>query len=235
MSRDGHSLGAAERRSKMNLLRTGLAVAGFIVIGAGHAVADGCPRGTVPYRETTEGNGIIVHCRCSQSGLVYYNNKCRAEHEAEGLLMNKIRNAAEGANRAMQTWACERPIAERNMLQSHVKTASAALFLAAVTENPAPILTEGFHLAIDRIELDVQAVTCTTNEDVRVACQNFKVFLKTVKDARRELASIRKPEASIGPAEPTIGPLPPRDVSMWADPSDPNLDAFCQPLLRVRP
>jgi hypothetical protein len=219
----------------MNRLRTGLAVAGFIVIGAGHAGADGCPRGTVPFRATTEGNVTIVRCHCSQSGFVYYNNKCRAEHEAEGLLMNKIRNAAEGANRTMQTWACEQSGALGSMFQSHVKSASGALFLAAVTENPGPILAESFRVAIDDIELDVQAVTCTTNEDVRAACQNFKVFLKTVMDARRELASIRKPEASIGPAEPTIGPLPPRDASMWADPSDPNLDAFCQPLLRVRP
>jgi hypothetical protein len=220
----------------MNPLRTGLAVAGLIVIGAGHAVADGCPQGTVPYRETTQGNGIIVHCRCSQSGLVYYNNKCRAEHEAEGLLMNKIRNAAEGANRTMQTLACEQYGALGSMLQSHVKSASGALFRAYVAKSPGPVVSESFGVAIDAIELDVKALTCTTNEDARAACQNFKVFLKTLKDARRELASIHKlRQTSIGPAGPEIGPLPPRDVSMWADPSDPNLDAFCRPLLRVRP
>lgn len=219
----------------MNLLRTGLMIAGSIVIGAGHAVA-GCPAGTVSYRETTKGNATTVHCHCIQPGFVYYNNKCRDEREAEDLLMDKIRNAAEGANRTMQSWSCEQisalPSALGSMLESHVKSASAALFLMRVTKSSDWMLYEGVTVALDAIELDVKEYTCTINENSRVACQNLRVFMKTLKDARHELASIHKsPQASIGPAEPT----PPRDASMWADPSDPNLDAYCHSVHRVRP
>jgi hypothetical protein len=211
----------------------------------------------VPEDATTVGNKTIIPCDCnggfvpyggrcivrrnvdsmcdSQGGLVYYNNKCRTEREAEDLLMNKIRNAAEGANRTLQAWTCEQVGALGSVLQSHVKKASGALFMAYATKSPNPIVSEGVNAALDTIELDVQSWKCATSANAPAACKNFRVFMRTLKDARRELAYIRNlPRASIGPAEPPT-PLPPRDASMWADPSDPNLDAFCQDPLHVRP
>ena len=195
-----------------------------------------CNDGFVLYGARCVGRRNVDNMCANQGGLVYYNNKCRAQREAEDLLMNKMRNAAEGANRALQAWVCEQVNALGSMVQSHVKAASGALFMTYTTKNPEYVLAEGVSVAIDTIELDVQSARCATNENARVACENFKGFMKTLKDTRRQLAYIRKlPRTSIGPAGPTIGPRPTRDASIWADVADANLDAFCQHPFRIKP
>lgn len=232
----------------------------ILTVGVAPARADGCPdlnSHPVPGDATTVGSNTRIPCDCndgfvpyggrctaradvdttcgSRGGLVYYNGRCRAPREAEDLLMNKIRNAAEGANRTLQTWVCEQAGALGTVIQSHVKTASGAFFLMYASKSPDAVIAEGVSAAIDVIELDAKSLSCATNENARIACRNFKVFLKTVRDGRRDLAYIRRLPHPIGPAEPTIGPPVTRDASIWADASDPNLDAFCHHPFHVQP
>jgi hypothetical protein len=206
------------------------------IVGNKTVIPCDCNEGLVLYGGRCVARRNADSICASQGGFVYYNNRCRARREAEDFLMNKIRNAAEGANRMLQAWVCEQVAALGSMLQSHVKTASGALFLMFATKSPDGILAEGVTLSIDTIELDVQTLKCATTKNVRSACDNFRVFMKTLKNARRELAYIHNlPRTSIGPAGPVIGPAPIRDASIWADVSDRNLDAFCQHPYRIQP
>lgn len=218
------------------------------MMGGAHAE---CPANTHPVYKDAHDNVVPCDCNpgyvplnqacillldaehiCSlDQGKVYYNRRCRPPRDAEALLRNKIRTAAEGARSSLQTMWCEHQAALNEIRRSHVYPAAAALVFL-IAGMPEGMQADAIYYKLETIGLEFNSSRCSVNDNFKAACANFANFLRIIKEARADLARIqgRPVQPTIGPAGSTIGPPPKAEPpSLWPDPQEQALYDKCVP------
>jgi hypothetical protein len=200
-------------------------------VGDDTVVPCDCNAGYVPLNQSCILPREADHVCSLDQGKVYYNRRCRAAQDAEAMLRNKIRTAAEGARSSLQTIWCEHQAALNEIRRSHVYPAAAALILL-ITGRPEGMEAEAVYYQLETMGLQLNTARCTTNDNVKAACANFANFVKILGEARADTARIqgRPVPPSIGPAGTTIGPAPNAETpSLWPNPQEEALYDKCVP------
>jgi len=155
------------------------------------AAQGGCPPNSEPHQEFRQGNTITVRCRCIR-GYTEFHQQCRAKPEVEAALRERALHAAEGARHAATTINYE--AGRLSLLALKDKSGdiiTAAVALAARQPKFAAGTLAALPASIFALVSDVRG--CTASEDIRIACDNLRIFQKILAETETDLRKLEAP------------------------------------------
>lgn len=168
-----------------------LAVVGLLSL-SGPVMAQGCPANSEPYKEERSGETTIVRCRCV-AGYVTYHQACRAKPEVEALLMERARQASEGAKHTAESIKYEAAALGLAKLHDHALLIITSTGAAIVARSPNLALSTLAAAIIDIDTILIDVASCSANDAVRTGCDNLRNFRKILAETEADLKRVQAP------------------------------------------